>query len=146
MGEDEVVFISRLMVLPAILIVGGVVVMIATIIRNGKVAEMRHLERMAMIERGITPPEAVEMVDGARRAYGFKLTLGIMLCGFGLGLGMLITFAAAEEGVALGVGGAFVMLGLAFIAAAFVPGRGREISARPDTGSLTPPPGAPPAA
>lgn len=118
MSENEVEFVSRLMVVPAMLIVGGFALMVATIFRNGKVAEQRHRERLAMIERGLTPPEPADAGDGSRRAQGAKMTLGIILCGFGAALFMLIAFAAGEPGIATGVGGAFVMIGLAFIASA----------------------------
>ena len=121
MGDNEFVLVSRLVFLPALFIVGGFVVVVATIIRGAKFAEHRHRERMAMIERGIVPAEPADAGESPRRSQGFKLTAGIMLCGFGLALAVLITFAAQEEDVALGVGGAIVMVGLAFIAAAFVP-------------------------
>jgi len=56
-SENEIVFASRLLVLPGLFILGGFAVMVATVIRNGKVAELRHRERTAMIERELTPPE-----------------------------------------------------------------------------------------
>ena len=115
---DEYQFASKLLFLPAMLIVGGFAVVVATIIRGGKVAELRHRERMAMIERGMTPAEPVFGDGGLQRAHGFKMTLGIILCGLGLGLFMVIAFAAREPGMATGIGGAFVALGLAFIASA----------------------------
>lgn len=146
MDQTEVDFFIRLLLLPALLIVAGTALVIATIMRNGKLAELRHRERMAMIERGMTPIEPPERVDGPRRARGFKLTFGIMLCGFGLGLGMLVAFAAGVEGVALGVGGAFVMLGLSFIASALVnrtlgdPEPGPRHAAAPPAPMPPPPP------
>ena len=120
MDPDQVTFASRLLLLPALLIAGGFAVMVATILRNGKVAELRHRERMAMIERGMTPPEPAGLAAAPRRAEGYRLTLGIMLCGLGLALGTLIGFAAGEAEVAFGVGGAFVMVGLAFVTTAIV--------------------------
>ena len=71
-----------------------------------------------MIERGMTPPET-HGADRQRRAHGFKMSLGILLCGLGLGSMMLITFAAGEAGTGAGVGGAIVMVGIAFIVSAF---------------------------
>lgn len=139
MTENELQFVSMMLVVPGLLIVGGVAVMVATILRNGKVAEHRHRERMAMIERGLTPPEPVETRDGARRSGRGRMTMGIVLCGFGAALFMLIGFAAEAMGVAAGVGGAFVMIGLAFIASAVVQ---QDLPGVPPT---VPPP-APPAA
>ena len=118
MDENEIV--TRLLVLPGLLIVGGIAVIVATIVRGGKLAELRHRERMAMIERGLTPPAPLTPTEGAERSYGSKMTIGIMVSGFGLALMSLIAFAAGDREVALGVGGAFVMLGLAFVAAALV--------------------------
>ena len=71
-----------------------------------------------MIERGMTPPESPRGAERARRAHGFKMSLGILLCGLGLGLLMLITFAAGAPGTGAGIGGAIVMVGLAFIVSA----------------------------
>lgn len=118
MNENEIV--TRLLVLPGLLIVGGIAVMVATIVRGGKLAELRHRERMAMIERGLTPPAPLTPTEGAERAYDSKMTIGIMVAGFGLALMALIAFAAGQPNIAIGVGGAFVMLGLAFVAAALV--------------------------
>ena len=57
-----------MLILPGLLITGGFALMIATIFRNGKVAELRHRERMAMIERGLTPPESIRPRQGRRPA------------------------------------------------------------------------------
>jgi hypothetical protein len=108
-------FAIAVLLLPSLIIVGGVVVMIAGIRLAGRSAELQHQERMAMIERGLTPGDGA---DGPRRAYGFKMSLGILLCGLGLGLLMLITFAAGDVATGFGVGGAIVMVGLAFIVSA----------------------------
>jgi hypothetical protein len=152
-SENEIEFVSRMLILPGLLIAGGFAVLVATIVRGGKVAELRHRERMAMIERGMTPPEPVAGDGGMQRASGFKTTLGIVLSGLGLALFMLIAFAAGDVGVATGVGGAFVALGLAFVAAAFntkretPPGGLPPYAAPPyDPGRRPPPPAAPPAA
>jgi hypothetical protein len=117
-SENEIVFASRLMVLPGLFILGGFAVMVATIIRNGKVAELRHRERMAMIERGLTPPEPAPGEAGSHHASSFKMTLGIVLCGLGAALFMLIAFAGGAVGIGTGVGGAFVAVGAAFITSA----------------------------
>lgn len=118
MSENEIVFASRLLVLPGLFILGGFAVMVATVIRNGKVAELRHRERMAMIERGLTPLEPAPGEAGPRQASSFRMTTGIVLCGLGAALFMLISFASGQVGIGTGVGGAFVALGGAFIASA----------------------------
>jgi hypothetical protein len=72
---------------------------------------------MAMIERGMTPGE-LERTDPDQRSHGFKMSLGILLCGLGLAFVMLLTFAAGSPSTGFGVGGAFVMIGLAFVVSA----------------------------
>jgi len=114
-SENEIVFASRLLVLPGLFILGGFAVMVATVIRNGKVAELRHRERMAMIERGLTPPEPAAGAAGAQQSASSKMTVGIVLCGLGTALFMLIAFAGGEVGIGTGVGGAFVAVGVAFV-------------------------------
>ena len=111
--------------LPALIIIGGVVVMVWGIRHATRQAELAHEERMAMIERGVTPPDIADRGERQRRAHGFKLSFGILLCGLGLGLVMLITFAVGDVGTGAGVGGALVMVGLGFIVSAmFADGAG----------------------
>ncbi len=112
-------FYTAMLVLPALVIVGGFALLWMTVHRGFKQAEFRHKERMAMIERGLTPPDPVLGDMALQRAHGFKMTLGILTCGLGLALLLLIGFAAGEPAVAFGVGGAFVMLGLALVVSAF---------------------------
>ena len=131
MSENEIVFASRLLVLPGLFILGGFAVMVATVIRNGKVAELRHRERMAMIERGLTPPEPGSGEAASHQAP--KMTLGIVLCGLGTALFMLIAFAGGEVGIGTGVGGAFVAVGVAFVITAM--GAKRDVT--PGDGRLT---------
>ena len=90
---DETRYCARwLLMLPALIIIGGVVVMVCrrSGTRRGR-PKLRHQERMAMIERGMTPPESRARRAAMRRAHGFKMSLGILLCGLGLALFMLIT-------------------------------------------------------
>lgn len=115
MSETE--FAMLALMLPGMIIIGGVVIIIWGIRHATRQAELQHEERMAMIERGMTPPE-LPRHDRQRRAHGFKMSLGILLCGLGMGLLMLITFAAGAFGTGLGIGGAITMVGLAFIVSA----------------------------
>lgn len=125
MGEYE--FFALMLLLPALVIIGGVALLWLTVQRGFKQAEYRHQERMAMIERGMTPPDVVAG-DTAVPAHGFKMTIGILICGLGLALFMVITFAGASPGAGFGVGGAFVMLGLAFVLSAANTRRDAEAS------------------
>ena len=124
MSDAELEFARILLFLPFLVIIVGSVVMVTVVRRGAKTAELRHRERMAMIERGMVPSDALMSEGGVMRAYGFKMTLGILLCGLGMALLLLISFAAAEPGVGVGVGGAVATLGLAFVASA--------LSTRPD--------------
>ncbi|MGD9904272.1 MAG: DUF6249 domain-containing protein [Vicinamibacterales bacterium] len=119
---DETQFAIAAMMLPALMIVGGVVVMVWGIRHATRQSELQHEERMAMIERGMTPPESPRH-ERQRRAHGFKMSLGILLCGLGLGLLMLLTFAAGDAGSGLGIGGAVVMVGVAFVVSALFTAR-----------------------
>ncbi len=79
-----------MLLLPALLIVAGVAVLWLIVQRGYRQAEFRHRERMAMIERGMTPPDPVLGDRALQHAHGFKMTLGILMCGLGLALFMLI--------------------------------------------------------
>ena len=116
MDERDIALVA--VMLPTMIIVGGVVVMVWGIRHATRQAELQHEERMAMIERGLTPPELVERGERMRRAHGFKLSFGILLCGLGLGLLLLITFGFGEPGAGFGVGGAVAVVGLAFVVSA----------------------------
>lgn len=128
MGEYE--FFSLMLMLPALVIIGGFVLLWQTVQRGFKQAEFRHRERMAMIERGLTPPDPVLGDPALQRGHGSRMTLGILMGGFGLALFMLIGFAGAAPGAAFGVGGAFVMLGLALVVSAVYTRRDRELAAQ----------------
>lgn len=131
MGEYE--FFSLMLLLPALVIVGGFALLWLTVQRGFKQAEYRHRERMAMIERGLTPPDPVLGDRALQHAHGFKMTIGILMCGLGLALFMLIAFTAGAPATAFGIGGAFVMIGLAFMASAFNSKReaGEQVPPRP---------------
>jgi hypothetical protein len=89
-----------------------------------QVREMRHRERLAMIDRGLVPPPEVDPgafdANFARpnlpesRATVRWRSAGVMMIGMGLAFMFLISFAAGEAGVGIGVGGAFALIGAAF--------------------------------
>jgi hypothetical protein len=83
--------------------------------------EMRHRERMAMIERGQIPlsePSGVtpsgRRVDGGA-ATSRSLSLGIIVVGLGLALMTIIAIAGDSPEIGVGVGGAIAIIGGAFI-------------------------------
>jgi hypothetical protein len=107
------------------MIVAATVVFIMSALQRGKLREMAHRERLAMIERGVAPPPEVDPgrferamgqplwdEEVAARAARYR-RMGVIFMGLGVGLWFIITFAgdAPEEG--FGVGGAIVVLGAA---------------------------------
>ena len=90
-----------------------------------RVREMEHRERLAMIDRGLVPPPELDPagfesrvglprpaeLPGALRSR----SAGVMLIGLGLALAVLITFVAGAPDIGIGVGGAFAVLGGAFL-------------------------------
>jgi uncharacterized protein DUF6249 len=116
-----------------LIVLGGVAIIIAGMRHRARILEMAHRERLAMIERGLTPPADLTSAYQARPAARSNrlLSFGIVIVGLGLGLAMLIGFASREPEIAVGVGGAIVVLGAAFIVTALVvhgPGKQLEDS------------------
>jgi hypothetical protein len=109
----------------------GVFIIVTGIRHRAQSLEMAHRERMAMIEKGIVPspeanpghaawmgphsmgrsPQGSPAVAAATRS----LTLGIVVVAVGLGFMSIIGVAAETPTVALGIGGAIVIVGAAFI-------------------------------
>jgi len=111
-------------VVNALLIIGGVIIIVAAMIQRMKTKEMEHRERLAMIEKGIAPgperPEAFEAWQRRRQLPSRSTSIGVVIVALGLGLMLLIGVAADEVEVGVGVGGAIVMLGAAFIVNGFL--------------------------
>ena len=91
---------------------------------KARVRELEVRERIAMIERGLVPPPEVDPrgFDRAMHRYersryrspGRHRRAGVTLMGIGLGLVMLIGVAGGSMNEGIGVGGFFVIMGLAF--------------------------------
>lgn len=106
----------------SLIVLGGVVVIIAGMRNRARILEMAHRERLAMIERGLTPPGDLggAYLERPAARSSRTLSLGIVIVGLGLGLAMLIGFASREPEIAVGVGGAVVVIGAAFIVTSLV--------------------------
>jgi hypothetical protein len=106
----------------SLIVLGGVVVIVAGMRNRARILEMAHRERLAMIERGVTPPGDLggAYLERPAARSSRMLSLGIVIVGLGLGLAMLIGFASREPEIAVGVGGAIVVVGAAFIVTALV--------------------------
>jgi hypothetical protein len=139
--NDAVVVISIAMMAP--LIIGGVLVILMGMYQRTKTLEMRHRERLAMIERGLAPgpetdPEAFEKWQQPARPTSKATSIGVIWIALGLGLMLLIGVTADSPEAAVGVGGAIVVLGIAFIVIGEISRRSQP--AARDVGPTPPPP------
>ncbi|MGH9349713.1 MAG: DUF6249 domain-containing protein [Vicinamibacterales bacterium] len=97
-------------------LIGGVIIIVVAFHQRTRRIEMLYRERMAMIERGLAPaPESAAGGWGGDHPPAPSTRIGIVIVALGIGLILLIGFAAGEPGAAVGVGGAVVTLGAAFI-------------------------------
>jgi hypothetical protein len=103
----------------AMFIVGGVILIGMAMYQRTKKLEMQHRERLAMIERGLAPSPETNPGEFGASAYrpgtSRYTSLGIAVVGVGLGLMLLIGVAGGAPDAGVGVGGAIVVLGAAFI-------------------------------
>lgn len=110
----------------------GVFVIFLAMRQRSETLDRQHRERMAMIERGQIPlPNQVAVRPGSG-ASSRSLSLGIIVVGLGLALMTIIGVAAGAPDVGIGIGGAIVILGGAFIVRSFV--------VRPESQNSSPPP------
>ncbi|HJU42570.1 MAG TPA: DUF6249 domain-containing protein [Vicinamibacterales bacterium] len=102
----------------AVTMFSGVFVIFLAMRQRSETLERQHRERMAMIERGQVPPPAPSVAR--RGAPSTALSFGIVTVGVGFALMMLISVASGEPDVGVGVGGAIVIVGAAFIVRSIV--------------------------
>jgi hypothetical protein len=149
--EDLALFWSFL--LPMVAIVAGCAVAIVKSMARSRVRELEIRERIAMIERGLVPPPEVDPRgfyramnryerggDRPRHGGSRHRRSGIMSMAVGFALMALIGIAGEAPREGIGVGGAFVIFGLAF----FVSSLFDDAQASP-WGSQSSPPTIPPA-
>lgn len=102
-----------------LVVFAGVSIVFMGLRQRSQQLELLHKERMAMIERGLTPtvdPILGHAVRTVRTGPSSRsMSLGIIVIALGLGLMMLISFAAGAPETALGVGGAITIVGIAFV-------------------------------
>ena len=127
---------SEMMVLLfALMIFAGIAVLWMAMQSRRRFREMEHRERLAMIERGLSPSPELDPAAFERRsnvappttpepqATSRARSTGVMLIGFGLGLMMLLAFAFEVPEAGVGLGGAFALLGAAFVVNAMLSAR-----------------------
>ena len=112
-----------ILVLISMMIFAGVAVLWMAMTNRRAVREMEHRERLAMIQHGVVPaPEAdpvtfeaqMESVQVVMTRQDRWRTAGTITMGLGLALLVLLMFTGEPE-VGFGVGGAFAILGAAFM-------------------------------
>jgi hypothetical protein len=104
----------------------GVFVIFLAMRGRSEALERLHRERMAMIERGHIPLAEPQ----TSRASNRSLSLGIIVVGLGLALMMIVSVAGGSPESGVGIGGAIVIVGAAFIV--------RSLVVRPDPPSSPP--------
>lgn len=105
----------------------GVFIVFMGLRQRSQQLEMRHRERMAMIERGQIPLEDTRPGRLGRRlavqssvATSRSLSMGIIVVGLGIALMTIISIAGESPEVGVGIGGAIAILGGAFIVRSMV--------------------------
>ena len=115
--ETDVVVLA--VFLNALVIGGGILIILMAMYQRGKKREMWHRERLAMIERGLAPPPERDPAafddEEPRRRYPPAIGVGIVIAAIGFGLMLIIGITANAAEAAVGVGGAIIVLGVAFI-------------------------------
>lgn len=119
MGQEEAILATL-----ALMIFAGVAVLWMSMQYRRRFREMEHRERLAMIDRGLIPPperdpERFELQAGLSQpeseAAARSRSVGIIMIGLGLAFMVLITFAGGSPQTGIGIGGAFAVLGGAFV-------------------------------
>jgi uncharacterized membrane protein HdeD (DUF308 family) len=102
-----------------LVVFSGVFIVFLGLRQRSQQLELVHKERMAMIERGLTPtvdPILGHAVRTVRTGPSSRsMSLGIIVIALGLGLMLMIAFAADAPETAVGVGGAITIVGIAFV-------------------------------
>lgn len=142
--EDTIVGLAFM--LPILLIIGGTLVVLMAMYQRTKGMELRHRERMAMIDKGLMPPP--ERDPAAFDAHVSRTprpnratSLGVAVVALGLGLMLIIGVAGGAPAAAIGVGGAIMVLGAAFIVNGWLHANAQPIPSPPPPIGRTDPPG-----
>jgi hypothetical protein len=124
-------WMTLVMLIPLIAVTGGLINAGLALHHRARLKELALRERIALIERGLTPPPEVdpaafdrEWDDHALARPGSRAaknqTAGVILIGLGLGLMLLISLTSGETNVGIGVGGGIAILGAAFLVNGFL--------------------------
>jgi hypothetical protein len=119
-------------------LIAGVVVIVVGLNYRARMRELRHKERLAMIEKGLIPPPEFAAAPPGSAPVNRSRSLGIIIVGLGFALMFLIGIAGGALDAGIGVGGAVAIVGAAFIVRSIYVGS--SAAARPE------PPAPPPSA
>ena len=120
MESDEMIVV----IICAMGIMAGVAVIWMAMQSRRQIREMEHRERLAMIEKGIVPAPEADPGAFDRRFGAAPMTQspgavrarsgGVLMIALGLAFMFMLSFAAGEPGVGVGIGGAFALVGAGF--------------------------------
>ena len=111
---------SMVVLVLTLFIFAGVAVIWMGMQSRRQIREMEHRERLAMIERGLTPSDLeplnseVNLPPPLSEQAIRSRTAGIMIIGLGVAFATLVSFAGGNFGAGIGVGGAAAVIGVAF--------------------------------
>lgn len=103
-------------------VLGGFAIAFYAVWLKSKARQMRHREQMAMIERGLVPPAAVEesaSTGGGPRPFRSRRDSGIMMICIGIGLMMLFGLGSGNW-KNVWIGGFVAMFGVANLVTALL--------------------------
>jgi hypothetical protein len=137
--------------IPVAAIVGVFWMLNTSITSAARVREMKYRERIALIEKGIVPPPEVDPegfeTRRARRVSAAAtrfMSGGVTLIGVGAMVGLLISLAAGQPQIGLGVGGGIATLGVFMVVNGWLMSRlappSREVDAHSERSPLSPEP------
>ena len=107
-------------------VLGGFAIAFYAIWMKSKARELRHREHMAMIEKGLVPPQRAETIDvgGYKTAKG-RRDSGIMMVCIGIALMMFFGLSSGSWR-SVWIGGFVLMFGLANLISALLDERDRR--------------------
>ena len=153
MEPTEVAIATLVAAVPIVALIGGLVIAALAIRNRARLKTLAHQERLAMIERGLTPPAEGRAFPGlppgswddimrtkerhpddpTRRRDG-----AVWMLGFGLAAALLFWVGFDEPELAMGIGGALSVLGLTYFVSSFVATPEPPSPPRPRPGSSEP--------
>jgi hypothetical protein len=129
-------------IVPVAAISGWVFITLFRLYLVGRTREQAHRERMAMIERGLTPPAetaaaAIDWRGGTNsNPVSRNRRTGIILIGVGVGLAVML--GVVDTGTrSMGASAFLIVLGVAFLLIAMFDARSRRNQQPPTPGSAT---------